>query len=503
MPTLTARHGGLPADVPPSCRDTVHAPLAHWAAHVPDRVAIDDGALRMGFAELAARVRDRAGAPSQRDVAPLPVWVDDHAAPGTQLLQFLEIVAGGNAAAVGDPDWSAHVRRALAERLGTDPAVGPGPAAALPPASFYVGFTSGSTGLPKGFVRSHASWTSSFEACLEAFGPVARTTLLAPGRLSHSLFLFGALLGLWTGAGVRLQQRFAAGTALRTLANGDAQGLVAVPSQLILMLEQAHRHGPRSIASTRLVLIGGAQWPRARTPQLRRLFPEARIVEFYGASETSFIAWTDSHAGLPATAVGRPFANVDLRIEPLEPLEPGHGIATAGLPRAGRIYVRSPMVFSGYVTPEPADGPGGLLRKGEWLSVGDIGHLDEQGLLHLAGRQQRMFVVQGKNLFPEEVEQVLAAHPSVVCVSVQSIGDAVRGLRPVAVLELAGTVDRATLVGWCRARLEPYKTPRRFHVCERLPRTASGKTDHGAVARLLAAHPDGPAGWHELPWQQA
>lgn len=476
-----------------TARDTVHAPLHDWALQAPHRLAIDDGALRLSFAELAARAQAAARAPHAAGAPPRPVWVDDALAPAAQLVQFIEIVAAGQAAAVGDPDWSGALRHAVSERLGTQ-------AAPLPEGSFYVGFTSGSTGLPKGFVRSHGSWTSSFEACLDAFGPAARTTLLAPGRLSHSLFLFGALLGLWTGAGVRLQPRFSAAAALRTLASGEALSLVAVPSQLMLMLEQSRRHGPHAIASTQLVMVSGAPWPRARTPQLRQLFPNARIVEFYGASETSFIAWTDSHAELPATAVGRPFANVDLRIVP-----PGgeHSGTAVDAARPGRIYVRSPMVFTGYVTPEPVAGPGALLRDGDWLSVGDMGHLDAQGLLHLAGRQQRMFVVQGKNLFPEEVEHVLAEHPCIASASVQAVGDAVRGQRAVAVLELAAPVDRATLVDWCRARLEPYKTPRSFHVCADWPRTASGKTDHGALARLLAAHPEGPAGWSLLPWRQA
>jgi long-chain acyl-CoA synthetase len=476
--------------------DSVHAPVAYWAARTPTATAIDDGSLRLSFEALAdqvdAQARTRRGAP-----APAPVWVDDTGTPGEQLVSFLGILAAGHAAAVGDPDWSPALRREVEALLGTASSAEPARDATLPAGSFYVGFTSGSTGLPKGFVRSHRSWTSSFEACLEAFGPAARTTLLAPGRLSHSLFVFGALLGLWTGAGVRLQPRFSAGAALESLMQGDARSLIAVPSQLILMLEQAHRHGPRAIEETQGVMIGGAPWPRARTPQLQALFPNARIVEFYGASETSFIAWTDSRADLPATAVGRPFASVELRIDPLATVR--EDSTSSGAP-PGLIHVRSPMLFTDYVTPAAAQAPA-ILRDGDWLSVGDMGHLDAEGILHLAGRQQRMFVVQGKNLFPEEVEQILTDHPSVVAASVQAVPDVVRGMRAVAVLALAEAVDRATLVAWCQARLEPYKTPRRVYVCAEWPRTTSGKTDHAALARLLAAHPEGPADWRAMPWQ--
>lgn len=370
--------------------------------------------------------------------------------------------------------------------------------APLPAGSFYVGFTSGSTGLPKGFVRSHHSWLDSFSACLRAFGPAVTHTVLVPGRLSHSLFLFGALLGLWSGGGARLQSQLSASAALQTLRTGDARVLVTTPSQLILMLEQARRQGSRVVHETQLVMIGGAPWPRNRTPDLHVLFPRARIVEFYGASETSFVAWVDSHPDLPATVVGHPFPSVDVRIDPI-----GTSADELNAPggRPGLIYVRSAMLFAGYVTPEPTTGDGALLRDGDWLSVGDIGHIDANGLLHLVGRQQRMFVVQGKNLFPEEVEQVLAAHPSVAAVSVQAVPDPLRGKRAVAVLELLHPVDRASLLNWCRMRLDAYKAPRAFYACDHLPRTANAKIHHAAIAQLLADSPDGAADWRALPWR--
>ena len=125
-----------------------------------------------------------------------------------------------------------------------------------------------------------------------------------------------ALLGLWTGAGAVLQERFSAPRALDTLRAGGAPLLVAVPSQLVLMLQWAERRQLAPIEGVELVLISGARWLRERTPALRRLFPRARIVEFYGASEASYVAWMDAEPGAPAQAVGRPFSNVDLHIGP-------------------------------------------------------------------------------------------------------------------------------------------------------------------------------------------
>ncbi|MES2484147.1 MAG: AMP-binding protein, partial [Pseudomonadota bacterium] len=348
---------------------------------------------------------------------------------------------------------------------------------AQPTSAFYIGFTSGSTGVPKGFRRHHRSWTQSFLACTQAFGPDAATRVLAPGSVSHSLFLFGMMLGLWSGAGVVVQDQFSAARALDTLALGHTPSVVAVPSQLLMMLEHAQRRQLPPIEGVRLVMISGARWMRERTSQLRLLFPNARVVEFYGASETSFIAWMDASEAASAQAVGQPFAGVDIDIR--EPDAQGVGL----------IYVRSPMLFTDYVGGQ--GDPTAALRDGDWLSVRDLGSIDAQGRLCLVGRQNRMLVTSGKNLFPEEVEAVLAAHPGVAAVSVQGLPDPVRGQQVVAIVQPADdavSLDAAALGAWCRERLEAFKLPRRWFACGVWPLTPGGKTDHPALGRALAAY---------------
>ena len=103
------------------------------------------------------------------------------------------------------------------------------------------------------------------------------------------------------------------------------------------------------------------------------------------------------------------------------------------------------------------------------------------------GRQNRMIVTQGKNLFPEELETVLAAHPSVAVASAHGVPHPVRGQQVVAVVhpKAGATLTAAGLAAWCRERLEAYKVPRRFFACEQWPLTASGKTDHPALEQGL------------------
>jgi long-chain acyl-CoA synthetase len=293
------------------------------------------------------------------------------------------------------------------------------------------------------------------------------------------LFLFGMVLGLWSGAGVVVQERFSAPRMMDTLRSGRTPCLVAVPSQLLLMLEIAARRKVAPIEGLRLILISGARWMRDRTHALQTLFPKARIVEFYGASETSFMAWMDADASAPPHAVGKPFSNVDIDIR-----------APKSSEGTGQIYVRSPMLFMDYVG-APTDNTAAV-RDGDWLSVRDMGYFDEQGFLCLVGRENRMLVTQGKNLFPEELEAVLMAQPGVQHASVHGIADPIRGQQVVAVVQLNLTEPSPTaqqLSEACRAQLESYKVPKRFFMCSQWPLTASGKTDHLAVAKVLACLP--------------
>ena len=475
----------------------VHGPLAHWAQQRPDAIAIDDGEQRIRFADLHATVQQQADALQARN-APHTRLLDARQSPTALITDFLATNASGRCAALGDMAWSA-AQQAQAQRwmdaLAAKPRENSSADEALQP--FYIGFTSGSTGLPKGFRRHHQSWSESFRVCVDSFGQAANGCVMAPGSLSHSLFLFGALQGIWTGGGMQLQPRFSASQCLATLRQQATPCLVAVPSQLLVMLRLAERRALAPIESLQLLMISGARWMRQHTPALQVLFPNARIVEFYGASEASFIAWMDASADTPVQVVGRAFNTVQLQIRDadMQPLPRGE---------VGTIWLRSPMLFIDYVGAQ-ADATAAL-RDGDWLSVRDMGSLDEQGMLTLVGREKRMIVTQGKNLFPEEVEAVLCEHPRVAAASVHGVDDALRGKQVWVALQLrdaaappsapaqqpalqplADAALARELGDWCRSRLEAHKCPRRWFSTAPWPQTASGKTDHPTLATWLAA----------------
>jgi long-chain acyl-CoA synthetase len=223
------------------------------------------------------------------------------------------------------------------------------------------------------------------------------------------------------------------------------------------------------------------------------LFPKARIIEFSGASELSFVAWTEADAALPDAVVGRPFANVEVQIR-----RPPDALAGDAV---GLIYVRSPMVFMDYVAAGTDDSA--CLRDGDWLSVRDMGYLDAQGRLCLVGRQNRMIVTRAKKLFPEELESVLMAHPAIARASVLGCSDALRGQSVVALLQWSPQAQvalpsAAELSAWCRSRLQAYKVPRRFYVCTAWAQTVSGKTDHRALEQVLVVGAEEGAKWLQV-----
>lgn len=451
----------------------VHGPLVHWARTRPDAIALENETQRLCYSDLHAQVLQRSAAIVQQQ---LPRMVLCDAANGTlaTVIEFLAIIHSGRCAAVSDPQWPADVHQRIMQSLPTTPCT---VHEAAPDSAFYTGFTSGSTGLPKGFMRHHRSWSESFRVSLADFGAVAGERMLSPGRMSHSLFLFGVMQALWCGSGAIVQEQFSALRCLKTLRDAAVPALVAVPSQLLLMLQWAQQRALPPIDAVLFIMISGARWMRSRTAELQALFPHARIVEFYGASEASFIAWMDADEDAPPQAVGRAFSNVELSIRPTPTDTPGTGL----------IYMRSPMHFMDYVG-EHVDRTG-VLRDGDWLSVRDMGCIDARGLLHLVGRQNRMIVTSGKNLFPEELENLLQDHPAIARASVHGVHDALRGMQIQAIVQwhadAATTVDLARVTQWLRARTERFKLPRLWWICHEWPHTSSGKTDHRQLAYML------------------
>jgi long-chain acyl-CoA synthetase len=312
--------------------------------------------------------------------------------------------------------------------------------------------TSGSTGTPRRIGRTQASWTASFVVNAGfGIGPGARVAIL--GRLVHSLSLYGAIEGLHLGAEVHLLSDLRPDRQQGALLGRGVTHLYATPAQLRLL------NGPGVLPDLQLILVGGSKLDPALRSRLAALAPKARLREFYGAAETSFITLAD--AATPESSVGCAYPGVEVAVDP-----------------SGVVWVKSPYLFLGY-----AGGSGSAQWRDGWLSVGEMGRL-EGGYLYLSGRAGRMVTVADQNVFPEEIETLMLGLPGISRVAVLPVADARRGWVLVALVQ-GDPASEAAILAAVRGALGPLKAPRALIWQDDWPSLASGKTDLKALEARL------------------
>ena len=318
--------------------------------------------------------------------------------------------------------------------------------------------TGGSLGNARRVVRSQRSWLASFAINAELFGLSAASRTAILGRLSHSLALYGALEGLCLGAEVHLLDDLRPDRQRAALAARGITHLYATPAQLRFLAEGEGVACP-SIA---FVIIGGSKLDAALRLAVTKMAPQAQIHEFYGAAETSFITLAGPQDALHT--VGHPYPGVQVRL-----LSPdGHNCLMG---EQGEVWVQSPYLFVGYA----GEDPGAAVIRDGWLSVGEVATQTPQGLV-LHGRAGRMVTVADRNVFPEEIEALIATFSGVNAVAVLPVVDAARGAVLVAVVQ--GDESCADVImAAARAALGPLIAPRRLIWVQDWPRLPSGKTD--------------------------
>jgi len=322
--------------------------------------------------------------------------------------------------------------------------------------------TSGSTGVPRRIRRSQRSWCASFAVNAGLFGIGPGVRVAVPGRMVHSLSLYGALEGTSLGAEVHLLAGLRPDGQVAALRERRVEVIYATPAQLRLMVEG----GGAALPDLRLVIVGGSKLDAVLRAALTAVAPGAEVREFYGAAEASFITLTDG--GSREGSVGRPYPGVRIRIRSPGGLVLGRG----GL---GEVWVRSPYLCDRY-----AGGRMPGLKRAGWLSVGEMGWLEE-GELYLAGRVGRMVTVADQNVFPEEIEAFLAGLPGVRRVAVLPKADLMRGHVLVAVM-MGDATREDEILRAARGRLGALKAPKAVIWRADWPELASGKPDLTRIA---------------------
>ncbi len=329
-------------------------------------------------------------------------------------------------------------------------------------------FTSGTAGSPRAAMLSHGNLLANLQQGRSANVQIDSGDVVYGVLPLFHIFGLNVVLGLslLRGATVVLVQRFDPSTALDTIRE---RGVTVVPGAPPLWLAFSHfEEAPAdSFATVRLALTGAARMPEEAMKRIKARFG-LDICEGYGLTEAAPVVTSSAGMPLKYGSVGKVLDGIDVRLvdESGDDVVPGD---------SGEIWVRGANVFQGYF--DDPEQTARVLTKDGWLRTGDIATVDDDGYLYLVDRVKDLIIVSGFNVFPAEVEEVLAEHPGVAEVGVIGVphphhGEAVKAF----VVPLPGVhLDEDQLIEWCGGHLARYKCPSKILFVDELPRNVSGK----------------------------
>jgi fatty-acyl-CoA synthase len=325
--------------------------------------------------------------------------------------------------------------------------------------------TSGTTGMPKGAQRPAPKSIEPIAAFLEKIPYRSGDSWMIAAPIFHAWGFLNWVLSTTLGGSAVVRRRFDPEGTLDWIARYRCENLVVVP----VMLQRIVELGPEVInrydlSSLRVIAVSGSALPGDLAGRAMDLFGDV-VYNLYGSTEVAIatIATPEDLRKAPGTA-GRATRWTDLKILDDHGNEVPQG-------EVGRIFIRSGLSFEGYTGGADKERINGL------LSSGDVGHVDEAGRLFIDGRDDDMIITGGENVFPREIEDLLADHPAIEEASVIGVDDDRWGqtLKSFVVLRSGESVDAQGVKDYVKAHLAGYKVPREIVFLDALPRNATGK----------------------------
>jgi acyl-CoA synthetase (AMP-forming)/AMP-acid ligase II len=342
-------------------------------------------------------------------------------------------------------------------------------------------YTSGTTGRPKGAVCTHANCMATIESWIEALALNTDTCSLMVTPYFHNAFNHYVYSVLLAGGCSVAVEAFQVKTLLREVERRRVNFMFAVPPVYLAILNYPKRNA-YDLSSLKKIAYGAAPMPIEVIKNLKEVF-NCDLYHGYAQSETcpgiSFLRpeFTLKKPG----SVGQAIKTIELSIrdENGQPVPPG---------RIGEICCRGPNIMKCYFKRPEATRE---KFRGGWLNTGDMGYLDEEGFLYLAGRKDDLINSMGEKFYPSEVEEVLFQYPAVREAAIIGIPDPSKGQVVIAFIVPKANSEFliAELRKYCISRLADYKVPKAFRIMDELPRNASGKVLKGQLARMVTLEP--------------
>src|SRR5215216_5080442 len=382
------------------------------------------------FDEEFAEVLERASAGRKRYIA----WHEPDAERSDKALD--ELIEGGDTSDLGPPQQGKAVI-----------------------------LTSGTTGTPKGASRKQPQSLDPVAALLERIPLKARERTMIAAPMFHSWGFAHFTLAMGLCSTIVLKRKFDPEATLSLTAQHECTALIVVPVMLQRILELDDEILRRyDLSKLKAVPVSGSALPAAISGRWMDLFGD-NLYNLYGSTEVAWatIATPEDLRAAPGTA-GKPPRGTVVKLFDDDGNEVGAG-------QTGRIFVGNDLAFEGYTGGGNKDAIEGL------LSSGDVGHFDEGGRLFIDGRDDDMIVSGGENVFPGEVEDLLAGHDAVAEAAVFGVDDEQFGQRLKAVVVTRDGKDLSAdeVKGYVKSNLAGYKVPRDVEFVDELPRTSTGK----------------------------
>ncbi|HEV7659958.1 MAG TPA: AMP-binding protein [Allosphingosinicella sp.] len=342
--------------------------------------------------------------------------------------------------------------------------------------TWYLLYTSGTTGRPKGVIYTYRMAIANYVNVGTCIDIASTDTTLSFLPIFHTAGInLHALPTLIAGGRVIVMDGFDAEALVRLIEDRRLATIFGVPTIYQSLLDHP-RFARAPLDAVRHWGSGGAPLPDALALRYRDL--GVRICNGMGMTETGPTAFLMGQADAweRIGSVGKPQLLCSARI-----VDGEDRIVPDG--QVGDLQFAGPGVTPGYWRNEEATRA--AFTADGWLRSGDLARHDADGFFWIAGRRKEMFISGGENVYPAEVENVLSAHPAVVGVAVLAEADPKWGEVGRAFVQLApdgGHPDGAELTAFCRARLAPYKVPRRFEFVAEFPRTSAGKIQKHLLA---------------------
>ncbi len=337
-----------------------------------------------------------------------------------------------------------------------------------PSAVALLPYSSGTTGLPKGVMLTHANLVASVRQVQSGLCLSERDTTVAVAPFFHVMgFVVSLAVPLAAGATVVTLPRFDLERFLG-LAERHRATVLVVPPPLVAALARHPMVDGCDLSRVELIVSGGAPLG----PELQRAvaarFRGVVVGQGWGLTETAVGAtMPDRDVGTAPGSVGRVMPSTELRV--VDP-ETGRDL---GAGERGELLVRGPQVMAGYLRRPEATAA--TIDADGWLRTGDLGFVDHDGNVFVADRLKELIKVSAYQVAPAELEALLLTHPAVADAAVIGRPDATHGEVPVAVVVCRAPVDEAELLAFVAERVTPYKRLRAVRFAESLPRTPSGK----------------------------